>query len=166
MRPNKAETAVQGSSFANAWSFFDTWGPCSQCAGSLLLLALPWHIGRCFLPRLWFLVAMVAAQPVGVIIGKLDPQVRSCSLSYKCAVFLKLWHYSAPCWWSPTRPKQLPKVRVLLKPGHFLTHTHTHTHTIHNTPVFEQKISIRAEKSMRVWYITYQIRLYNRCYRP
>ena len=39
--PNKAEIAVQGSSFAKAWSFFDTWGPCSQCAGGLRLLASP-----------------------------------------------------------------------------------------------------------------------------
>ena len=50
-----------------------------------------------------------------VIIGKLDPQVRSCSLCYKCAVVLRLQHYSAPCWWGPIRPKQLSKVRVLLE---------------------------------------------------
>ena len=108
-----------------AWSFFDTWGPCSQCAGGLRLLASPWHIGRGF-TLLVVLGCHGCCTASGVIIGKLDPQVRSCSLCYKCAVVLRLQHYSAPCWWGPNRPKQLSKVRVLLKPGPFLTHIHTH----------------------------------------
>ena len=53
--------------------------------------------------------------------------MRSCSLCYKCAVILSLWHDCTLLIRPNTRPKQLSNVQVLLKAWSFFgTHIHTH----------------------------------------
>ena len=43
--------------------------------------------------------------------------------------WLSTGSHSAPCWWWPTRPKQLSRVGVLTQWRLSFWHTHTHTHT-------------------------------------
>ena len=67
-------------------------------------------------------------------------------------------HDSAPCWWGPTRPKQLSKVRVLLEVWSLLTntHTHTHTHTHTNTHTHSCRCTRVASAMCRTWVNDFQ----------
>ena len=168
MRSGKAETAVQGSSFARSLVIFWHMGHCSQCAGGLWLLASPWHIGRGLILACG-VVAMVAAQPVewslmnlahkwGIVHLVINGQ---CSSGF--SITLHLADEAKQGWWGQTRPKQLPKVRVLLEAWSFFdTHTHTHTLTwnkwravraVEGSPAFHAKSWV----SWFVWNQVYNL---------
>ena len=106
-------------------------------------------------PCLWCLVAIVAAQPVEWSLANLAHKWGTVHLVMNEQRSSGSYHNSAPCWWGPTKPQQLSKVRVLLEAWSLFWHTHTHTHAQEAKEI--NKWKNKRNKKINNWIIASKV---------